>query len=104
MNCLMCGGKTRVLDSRMAGATSRRRRECMECGYRFYTREVAEEVGAPVTRADHLRAMTDGELAEAIGRRATDCLCDVVCRGKACRAKTPEECVRVALAWLREKR
>jgi transcriptional regulator NrdR family protein len=34
-----CGGDTRVVDSRIIGASLRRRRLCMECGKRFSTLE-----------------------------------------------------------------
>ena len=40
MTCQVCGGKTHITNSRSDGETVRRRRECLECGYRFTTEEV----------------------------------------------------------------
>lgn len=39
MNCAECGGKTAVFDSR----PPRRKRECLDCGYRFATWESFEK-------------------------------------------------------------
>lgn len=103
MNCLTCGGKTKVIDSRLVDATCRRRRVCLVCGFRFSTQEqaeVLEAAEAPVTRADCIRAMADEELARHISDRAIDCLCDIVCDNKACEAKNSAECRGVVLAWL----
>lgn len=103
MNCLTCGGKTKVIDSRLADATCRRRRVCLVCGFRFSTQEQAETLEAteaPVTRADCIRAMTDEQLAYAIGDQATNCICDLVCP-EGCQAKTKNECRQIALNWLR---
>lgn len=47
MNCPECDGKTRVRDSRRVEMVVARKRECIECGYSFYTQE--EEVDEPDT-------------------------------------------------------
>lgn len=39
MTCPVCGGKTRVLDSRSDCEGVYRRRKCVECGYSLYTTE-----------------------------------------------------------------
>lgn len=39
MTCPVCGAKTKILDSRKRIDYVRRRRECVECGYRFTTEE-----------------------------------------------------------------
>lgn len=42
MTCPKCAGRTKVYDCRPdeAGETKTRRRECLECGYRFKTIEI----------------------------------------------------------------
>ena len=50
MKCPRCKtGQTAVIDKRTRDAQNRRRRECLECGYRFTTKEVPverwEEIG-----------------------------------------------------------
>lgn len=101
MNCNLCGGKTRVVSSRIAGDLCRRRRECTACGERFSTQEklVLEAAGAGSV-GDAIRAMTDEQLAYAIGEQATTCICDLVCP-EGCQAKTKNECRQIALNWLR---
>ena len=44
MNCTECGGKTETLDTRhdKGSNTSRRRRQCKDCGHRFATIETVE--------------------------------------------------------------
>ena len=43
MKCPKCDGKTIVTNSRPSEKkTIRRRRECMDCGYRFTTYEITE--------------------------------------------------------------
>ena len=39
MICPKCSGKTKVVDTRALAGNSRRRRECLACGYRFSTEE-----------------------------------------------------------------
>lgn len=39
MNCPKCKGKTLVVDSRQGSNYIRRRRCCLECDYRFSTKE-----------------------------------------------------------------
>lgn len=40
MTCVVCGEKTRVVDSRSHEDSKYRRRECVECGHRFSTVEI----------------------------------------------------------------
>ena len=40
MTCPVCGGKTRVMDSRSDCEGVYRRRKCKECGYALYTSEI----------------------------------------------------------------
>lgn len=42
MNCPECDGKTKVTISKKVEMVVARKRECIECGYSFYTQE--EEV------------------------------------------------------------
>jgi transcriptional repressor NrdR len=44
MTCPVCGGQTRITDSRAQPDVVRRRRECLECGYRFTTKELEVDV------------------------------------------------------------
>lgn len=39
MDCPFCCGATKVIDSRRETEGVRRRRECLDCGYRFTTME-----------------------------------------------------------------
>jgi len=58
MRCPSCGhAETRVIDSRLArdGSEIRRRRECLECGRRFTTRERIDEVLPRVVKKDERR-------------------------------------------------
>jgi len=60
--CPSCGtGESRVIDSRMArdGSEIRRRRECLECGRRFTTRERMEESMPRVVKRDERREEYD---------------------------------------------
>ena len=45
MNCPECDGKTRVTISKKVEMVVARKRECIECGYSFYTQE--EEIDEP---------------------------------------------------------
>lgn len=45
MNCPECDGKTKVTISKKVEMVVARKRECIECGYSFYTQE--EEVDEP---------------------------------------------------------
>ncbi len=90
-----------MVSSRIAGDLCRRRRECTACGERFSTQETlvleAAEAGSV---GDAIRAMTDEQLAYAIGEQAPICICDLVCP-EGCQAKTKKECRQIALNWLR---
>jgi transcriptional repressor NrdR len=58
MRCPKCGCQDdKVVDSRGSreGATIRRRRECIACGYRFTTYEEIERVGLVVLKRDGRR-------------------------------------------------
>src|SRR3989441_2256492 len=58
MRCPKCGCQDdKVIDSRASreGATIRRRRECLGCGYRFTTYEEIERVGFFVLKRDGRR-------------------------------------------------
>src|ERR1043166_3876128 len=58
MRCPKCGCQDdKVIDSRASreGATIRRRRECLGCGYRFTTYEEIERGGLVVTKRDGRR-------------------------------------------------
>lgn len=55
--CSHCGGTSRVRETRTTTGTIRRRRECIKCGYRWWTHEVRE--GAYVVDHD-MQAKIDG--------------------------------------------
>ena len=58
MRCPKCGSQDdKVIDSRASreGATIRRRRECLKCGYRFTTYEEIERGGLVVLKRDNRR-------------------------------------------------
>src|SRR6267142_4846849 len=58
MRCPKCGRQEdKVIDSRASreGATIRRRRECLGCGYRFTTYEEVERAGLLVLKRDGRR-------------------------------------------------
>jgi transcriptional repressor NrdR len=58
MRCPKCGCQDdKVIDSRASreGATIRRRRECIACGYRFTTYEEVERAGLQVLKRDGRR-------------------------------------------------
>ena len=75
MRCPYCSDETnRVIDSRLGrdGAEIRRRRECLECGRRFTTRERVEEVLPKVVKRDERREEFWREKLLAGVRRACD--------------------------------
>lgn len=53
MTCPVCGGQTRITDSRSDGETVRRRRECRECGHRFTTREIDNDMLKKLTKKEN---------------------------------------------------
>ena len=58
MRCPYCSDEAnRVIDSRLGrdGAEIRRRRECIECGRRFTTRERVEEIYPKICKRDERR-------------------------------------------------
>nr|DAE50734.1 MAG TPA: Transcription factor S-II (TFIIS) [Bacteriophage sp.] len=40
MDCVKCGGDTKVADTRRVDHVTYRIRKCLECGHKFYTKEV----------------------------------------------------------------
>lgn len=62
MRCPFCAhSEDKVVDSRLGknGTTIRRRRECLECGRRFTTYEVIEEIYPTVVKKDGRRESFD---------------------------------------------
>ena len=62
MKCPFCGyAESKVIDSRPAeeGATSRRRRECLDCRKRFTTYEIIERLPLVVVKRDASRQTFD---------------------------------------------
>ncbi len=62
MRCPFCDNATnRVIDSRLSGQSReiRRRRECLECGRRFTTRERVDEVLPKIIKRDERREEYD---------------------------------------------
>lgn len=54
MKCPECGWEdSRVIDSRPTENKVRRRRECVQCGFRFTTYEIIEEIPLMVIKKDH---------------------------------------------------
>ncbi len=75
MRCPYCSDETnRVIDSRLGreGAEIRRRRECLECGRRFTTRERVEEVLPKIVKRDERREEFSREKLLAGVHRACD--------------------------------
>jgi len=70
MRCPKCGCQDdKVIDSRASreGATIRRRRECLKCGYRFTTYEEIERAGLFVVKRDGRREeFSKGKLLSGI--------------------------------------
>ena len=52
MTCPNCNNKTRVIDSTTDEDSTTRRRECMECGYRFSTVEIDKDLYERLVRRD----------------------------------------------------
>jgi transcriptional repressor NrdR len=75
VRCPFCSDETnKVIDSRLGrdGMEIRRRRECLECGQRFTTRERVEEVLPKVVKRDARREEFSREKLLAGVRRACD--------------------------------
>ena len=65
MNCPKCGNKElRVVDSRSFATRTRRRRQCMNCGYRFTTYEISEVQVALFEKAERIRSKLAGKIGE----------------------------------------
>ena len=64
MRCIQCGShKDKVVDSRMSkdGTTIRRRRECLDCNYRYTTYEQIERTELQVVKKDGSREAINRE-------------------------------------------
>ncbi len=62
--CPKCGIPTRVIDSReWSFGTVRRRRECIGCGYRFWTIEAYAVKRHDLKRYSHRRVLPEPDLA-----------------------------------------
>ncbi len=62
MKCVYCGySDTKVVDSREAEDTTRRRRECLKCEKRFTTHERAEVLQIYIIKKDNSRELYDRE-------------------------------------------
>lgn len=75
MKCPKCGSsKDKVLESRQntQGSSIRRRRECLECGYRFTSYEKIEEKTISVIKKDGRSQQFDIKKIERGIRTATD--------------------------------
>ena len=75
MHCPFCNtDDTKVIDSRLVadGGQVRRRRECVECGERFTTYELAELVMPRVIKSDGSRQPFDEEKLRAGLQRALE--------------------------------
>ncbi len=60
MKCPICNhGESKVLDSRPADGSIRRRRECLACQHRFTTYERVEETPVMVVKRDGSRQLFD---------------------------------------------
>ncbi len=63
MNCPICGGKTRVIDSIPNEDSVQRRRKCVECKHRFATVEIDAdyyETSKPLDKMALQKALLDG--------------------------------------------
>lgn len=60
MDCLKCNGATKVTDSRRADHVTYRIRKCLECGHKFYTKEVeTDRAGIDKYYADQRRELRE---------------------------------------------
>ena len=72
MKCPFCScEESKVIDSRPTENKVRRRRECINCGFRFTTYEIIEEIPLMVIKKDHSIEPFDREkLVERLRRAA----------------------------------
>jgi transcriptional repressor NrdR len=73
VRCPFCGhADNKVIDSRLGreGAEIRRRRECLECGRRFTTRERVDEILPKIVKRDERREDYDREKLAASLQKA----------------------------------
>ena len=70
MKCPECGcEESKVIDSRPTENKVRRRRECIQCGARFTTYEIIEEVPLMVIKKDHtIEPFDRGKLVDKLCR------------------------------------
>ena len=48
--CPVCGGKTEVTDSRSDCESVKRKRKCFDCGYKFHTVEIDEDLYKKISK------------------------------------------------------
>jgi transcriptional regulator NrdR family protein len=60
MTCPVCGGDTHILDSRPSEDSTKRRRECLECMYRFSTVEIDVDYYARLIKKGKAKNETEG--------------------------------------------
>lgn len=65
MTCPKCNEKTKVIDSIPSDDSTERRRECVECGYRFSTVEIDKDFYERLVRHNDT-------LVKLIGRKSYD--------------------------------
>ena len=55
MTCPKCNGKTEIVDTRADDDAVKRRRQCLECGYRFSTIEIDKDLYERIIKEDDKR-------------------------------------------------
>ena len=108
MNCPDCGGKSKVVDSRITAGECRRRRECLSCKERFTTWERVESIvdvekKTIETMGELIRSLSDQELSQRISKRAIDSLCDVICQDGCLAKPKGKQCHEVVEEWLKSE-
>lgn len=77
MRCPKCGSEeSKVIESRDAGSAIRRRRECLDCSYRFTTYERVERPSITVSKRDGREVLFDrqklyGAIQRSVGKFLT---------------------------------
>lgn len=70
--CPVCGGGTKVCDSRIRpGNVCRRRRRCLECDHRFSTREIVESADSNLPETERLLMLDRRKIASLKATLAT---------------------------------
>lgn len=75
MTCPMCGGKTKIYDSRPDEESVKRKRECLECGHRFLTVEID---------VDLLERMESNKVVEVVESKKVPENCATCMYGRMC--------------------